>query len=74
MWRLGNPVSFFLFLTKDSCIQYSRQSIITSQKIESFASISQVMWPVVICVLNLKLETPGYGWLIPESTGKEHCR
>lgn len=31
-----------------------------------------VMWLLVICVLKLKLETPGYGWLIPESTGKEH--
>lgn len=42
------------------------------RKIENFASISQVTRLSVICVLNLKLDTAGYGRLIPESAGKEH--
>lgn len=48
--------------------------LLLHRKIQSFARISQVMWLLVICVLNLKLEIPGYGWLILESTGKEHFR
>lgn len=35
-----------------------------------FGSICQVSCLLVTCVLNLKLETPGYGWLFPESPGK----
>lgn len=76
MWRLGNPVSFLLSVSHEPIPVTNIQCrvLLLHREIESFASISQVMWLLVICVLNLKLRTPGYGWLIPESAGKEHSR
>lgn len=64
----------FCFSQRTPVTDIQGRVLLLHRKIESFAGISQVVWLLVVCVPNLKLETPGYGWLIPESAGKEHFK
>lgn len=74
-WKFGDREILFLFFFLPSPSCKTLLLLIVREeykylKTGIFWSICQVSCLLVTRVLNLKLETPGYGWLFPESPGK----